>query len=233
MRQATNNAVYSLYSNFDMPQTILQIPLKPNSKDVVSFDDTSIDYDGVRIPYNEVVGVSFYTYNMHATLTDKKTRKLMVRSQDGKKIAITMRAIKVLFIGNSLKFNYDQIVEQILNRIGPGLLERLVRQILTPGNIVRIGSFSFDADGITYVGAFGSVKRAEWQYHPGFHRGVKPSLLWKTLLLDNSITTGIFPISYLYPPTGKMVVIGEISSKVENGIFVPQICIAVNSILHG
>ncbi len=216
-----------------MSQTALQIPLKPNSKDAVCFDNTSIEYDGVRIPYNDVAGVSFYTYGTQTIMADKKTSKIMIRGYDGRKIVIVIRAFNVLLIGNSFKFNYNQIVEQILNRIGPVLLERLVKQILTPGNIIRIGSFSLDSEGISYAGAFGSVKRAEWHYHPGFYRGVKPSPLWKTLLLDTSMTTGVFTISYPYPPTGKMVVIGETSSKDENGIFVPQICNAVNSILKG
>ncbi|HTB64060.1 MAG TPA: hypothetical protein VK737_10800 [Opitutales bacterium] len=225
-RKSPHKESYLRVFNQIQMNNVIEIPLKEGSSQVVRFTDSEITYEGTSIAYIDVAGIKLYSWMNSTTATSSKHNVIQIRAQNGKCIAIKTGGFKVFLIGSSFDTNYRQIADCILQRAGPCLLEKIVRQILTPGNSFRIGSLVFDSKGIAFERSFGAPRFVAWEYRPD----VRSTTKWSWLSSGN--TTGVLEVSYFYPPSGKLIVVGTTSSQDENGIFVPHICQTINSILH-
>lgn len=201
---------------------LLEIPLKENSNKQISFTESSVRFDKVSIPYNDVASIRFSSGKTTTSLTKTTGFMVQIRSVDGSKIDIRSQAIQVSLFGSESKNNFHQIVAALFDFIAPTLLARTVSTILTPGQQVKIASMIFDSCGITSEGFLGMRKRAPWSARPEV-RSVKGNNF-----LTGASYTGIFEVSYFNSLTSKMIVIGKTSSIDENGFLVPYICRILN-----
>ncbi len=186
-----------------------EIPVKPNSQRKVVFTDTVIWSDGVELPYNDVVGISFYSGYSQGRLFDSSAGVIILRSAS-KRLKISIRNVGFWGAGTSMVNSYAEICQEIMRRVAPLVLKRLVEQILA-GGTVQIGRLTIDSVGITSANALGSRKRATWNLSPEVRTTTKDH--WYVAMTRS----GVLEVSYFYPPTGKMIAVGTATSRDENG----------------
>lgn len=204
------------------------IPTFVDGSDFVTFSDQAVGYRGEEIAYNDAIGISFSSACRAGNLIYQARSRVIIRSHS-KKLKISMSkfgcstTIAVLdSIAFNEKTNYGAILEAVMHNIGANLLARFISSILQ-GGTVQIGPFEFDLNGITSKGVFGSRKRAGWEYAPEVRSTTKSK--WYI----SSEKSGILEVSYYYPPTGKIISIGSVTSEDENGCLVPILIKAIRA----
>jgi hypothetical protein len=199
-----------------MLKTILP---KPSAKELVIFSDTSISYGDTEIRYDDAVGLSFHSMRLSGTVNSSDSF-FGVRSPS-KRIKIKIKNSSFLGLERSLKNNYEEICSTAFQHLATPITNKLFQQIIRGGS-VEIGSLLLDSRGITARGLFGARTRVTWALHPEV-RNTQSGFLWM------SSVSGIIEISYFYPPTGKIIVIGKTTSRTENGCLVPNLIHMMNA----
>lgn len=191
------------------------IPLKPNSAREVVFTDVTVSSDGITIPYSDILGITFYPGYSRGPYFDSSAGILILRSA-ATRLKIAIRNFS--FQGHDVRevSNYSRICEEVMTRITPTVLQRLAATILS-GGTVTIGSLAVDPSGITCTSMFGGRRRATWDLSPEVRNTSKEH--WYAAATQS----GILEVSYFYPPTGKMIVVGSVTSRDENGCVLPTL----------
>ena len=191
------------------------IPLKPNSDRTIVFAEDKVSSGGVTVRYDTILGVTFYAGYKSNRFLDQSAGVLILRSAPTR-LKIVIRNFSFWGHDVSKVSNYAQICEEVMTRIAPHVLRRLAMGILN-GRTVTIGSLSIDSARVTCAGRFGGRRRATWDLSPEVRTTIKDR--WYVATTQS----GILEISYFYPPTGRMIVVGSATSRDENGCLLPTL----------
>lgn len=217
-----------------MIKMLQRIPThKKEGSDEVVFSEQSVSYRGCEIAYSEAEGLTFSSssrsvpirYTSHGKIVVRGTRETIKIKISDANVTLGASAIRAVLAFGTYT-NYHTIVELLSRNIGPHIVSRLSMAI-RQGQTVRIGSLEFDVHGITGIGLFGTRRRASWDYSPEVRSTRKAP--WYSY----TTTSGIIEISYHYPATGAMILIGKTSSAEENGCLVPLLIETVKRQLIG
>jgi hypothetical protein len=204
----------------------IEIPVKPNSNKKIVFADTVVSFGGRSLRYDEIVGVRFasrYTSGVVQVIPFATATGVVILRSASKRLKISIRNFRFLPFEPSSVSNYSQICQQVMEKIVPFVLLRLVREILGGGTI-HIGRFDIDFNGVTFNLRVGGRRRATWDLSPEIRATAKDH--WYVAMTQS----GILEVSYFYPPTGKMIVVGHVTSGDENGCVLSSVLSFMNDL---
>lgn len=193
----------------------IRIPLKPGSKSAINFDECSVSCEGTTLRYDEIVGITFYSGKYDGVISNSAGVIILRSFSD--RLKITIRNFSILgYLDTGKVSNYFAICQEVMKRIAPFVLTRLGSKVVN-GHAITIGSFTLESSGITFSGMLGTRRRATWNLRPEVRNMVKRP--W----YNQATHSGILEVSYFYPPTGKMVTVGSVTSRDENGCLLPHL----------
>lgn len=180
--------------------TRIQVPIKPNSKHLVTFDSDSISYRGKEILYREVEGIRHHVpfYEREPESYPSITE---LTSPRGK--------IKIKVAARHGVHNMAEIVALINSYVRPCVIRNALHQIFVERSSVQVGGFELDSRGITSIGLMGGKKFASWDSEIRVEGRSKAF---------TSTTRIYFFVDYYHPASANVIPIGSIRSNHKNAL---------------